>query len=298
MMNPTKKASNSTLVWALAGLGGVIAIGTGVYFFLRKKDTASTSQDKGSQIRIEEHEKVSNKSGFAAKVKNEVGKSLVEEDELYTRESMLQTLKEFHALKYDDFKTLSARYRKARRAVQNDTDEYFKAGFAYFKEMSKLFTDDYHKLFEYNIVDTNKWVDSLREHQFGDSVFTSLMFETIQEWEKKLPSSKRISKAELLEVMDYEKELLRKEIQELDLYKDLIVQTGDVFEFLIITNSKMSDKTYQKYHIENEDTLAAADALGDDEQVKSKEEEILELTDKFIAKFEEIFSQEMAKAER
>jgi len=156
--------------------------------------------------------------------------------------------------------------------------------------------DDFEKLFEYAIVDREKWVKSLQEHEIGDPEITSMMFETIEEWEKKLPSFKKVLKAQIIEILSYEKDLLQKEIDDLENQKERIVATGDVFEYLIIINSKVSDAVYVKYQVENEDIMAYSKDNEDDKEVKYKEEAILELSQELIKRFGEILAEELEKS--
>jgi len=184
------------------------------------------------------------------------------------------------------------RYRKERRRISNDEDKYFEAGFTYFQEMNALFMEGFDKLFIFGIVDQQKWGKSMEIHQIPDQEITALMFETVSEWESKLPSTKKLTKPQLLEVLTFEDELLKKEMDELDDKKEMVLKTGDLFEYLIIINSKVSDKVYDRYQVENEEILGFVKSHQEDDEVKYKEDSIVEITQGLAIKITNILSED------
>lgn len=288
------KKSNTTK-WIIAGAAGAFALGA-LYLVLKKKGPAVPEEQaptgKDGQIKLEPYEKILNKKEFQAVLKNSVAKHVKVQNGLYSKEVVFDILKAFYHTKFDDFKTLFYRYRKERRRISNDEDKYFEAGFTYFQEMNALFMEGFDKLFIFGIVDQQKWGKSMEIHQIPDQEITALMFETVSEWESKLPSTKKLTKPQLLEVLTFEDELLKKEMDELDDKKEMVLKTGDLFEYLIIINSKVSDKVYDRYQVENEEILGFVKSHQEDEEVKYKEDSIVEVTQGLAIKITNILSED------
>jgi len=96
----------------------------------------------------------------------------------------------------------------------------------------------------------------------------------------------------LLEVLTFEDELLKKEMDELDDKKEMVLKTGDLFEYLIIINSKVSDKVYDRYQVENEEILGFVKSHQEDDEVKYKEDSIVEITQGLAVKITNILSED------
>jgi len=221
------------------------------------------SNDKGFGIKLDSNEKISNSQEFATILKSKFKFTLQEKDGKYTKDTIRTVHQTFYNLKFRDFVTLNTKYRKIRRNYLHDMDEYVMCGLEYLKSLSNMFQDDFKKLYEYNVIDSHKWDLSCSTNSSKDSDVNEWMFNAIDEFDTKLPSRKTVKKDDYFRIMAKGKEVLGKEIKDLDNQKNYIKMTGHLVGYLIIVIAKCSDHTYKLFNVENEDLFKFAESEND-----------------------------------
>jgi len=292
--------------WLVLSLASAAAIGFGVYYYFNRKPSKGQKNQKNQEpeatderksfsqervkIKLNKSEKMSNSQEFRSLLKAKFNFELEEEDGNYTKEAILTVLSTFYELKFPDFVILFNKYRKVRRDYLDDMDKYVDCGFEYLKSLPTLFMDDFAKLYEYKVIDPQKWALSQSAHSIDDADVNDLMFAAIDDWEKRLPSSKLIKKSEFFRIMEKEKEFLKKELKDLENQKKYIKMTGNVFEYLVLVNAKCSDHIHRLFNVENEDVLRFAVQNEDDPEIKQLENDIEELTGQMAMKIDALLS--------
>ena len=232
-------------------------------------------------------EKIAYSGQFESLVNSKFDFKIEEKNGFYTNIGILSVLEKFYQLKFDDFILLCDRFRRIRRKYLDDMNQYIECGFQYFKSLNKLFTDEFDKLYDYKIIDPKKWALSFGASDIKDEEVNELIFTTIDNWEKKLPSQKYLTKNEFIKIANKEKELLRIEIRDIEKNSKYIKITDNLYEYMIILNSKINDQIHKQFDVENEDILAYSTLNELDPDIKNLENDIEELTDILCNKSQE-----------
>ena len=250
-------------------------------------NSINTKSEATLSVELLRSEKIAYSGNFESLVNSQFNYKIEEKDGFYTNEGILSVLEKFYQLKFQDFKILSDRFRRLRRKNLDDMNQYTECGFQYFKSLNKIFTDEFDKLYEYKIIDPKKWALSFTASDIRDDEVNQLIFETIDDWEKKLPSQKYLTKNEFMKIAEKEKDLLRKEIRDVEKNSKFIKMTGNLFEYMIILNSRINDQIHKLFDIENEDMLAYSMSNELDPDIKDLEKDIEELTELLCNKSQE-----------
>jgi len=92
----------------------------------------------------------------------------------------------------------------------------------------------------------------------------------------------KVEKDDYLQIMSTQAELIEDEIKNLENQSKWIRECEDIVKYLFVLQSKLSDKIYSLFGVENEDILAFYSENIDDEEIQKSldtvEEKITQLT--------------------